>query len=116
VSEWDVHLTDAFARGIELFNRSEFYDAHEVLEDVWRANSGPEKKFLQGLIQLAVALHHHSKGNPRGARSLLARSARNMQPFPDGFCGIQVSRVLHSITECECALDANTPLPPPPKL
>jgi uncharacterized protein len=115
VSEWNVH-SDAFQEGIRLFNQARFYEAHEVLEDVWRANSGPEKRFLQGLIQLAVALHHHSTGNTRGARSVLARSARNLRGYPDGFLGIPCSRVLESITQCEHALDANHPLPPPPKL
>ncbi|HEY7097337.1 MAG TPA: DUF309 domain-containing protein [Terriglobales bacterium] len=100
-----------FEEGVRLLNRQEFYDAHEVLEDVWRANSGPEKRFLQGLIQLAVALHHHSQGNLRGARSLLVRSARNLSGYADTYHGIQVSRLLQEIGECERALDANAPLP-----
>lgn len=108
--------SDAFAEGIRLFNAEEFFEAHEVLEDVWRASSGREKKFLQGLIQLAVALHHHSKGNLRGARSLLARSARNLRGYPDGFLGIGLSQLLLDISECERALEINEPLPPPPRL
>src|SRR6201987_3609031 len=43
-----------FHRGLELFNLTHFYDAHEVWEDVWRAAPAAEKKFLQGLIQIAV--------------------------------------------------------------
>jgi uncharacterized protein len=105
-----------FRHGIDLFNRGEFYDAHEVLEDVWRASEGPEKKFLQGLIQLAVAMHHYSRGNHVGARSLLARAARNLRGYPEDFMGIPLSRVLQSIAECECALEAGTALPPLTKL
>ena len=45
-----------YQRGIRHFNEREFYDAHEVWEDVWRESSGLGKKFLQGLIQAAVAL------------------------------------------------------------
>ena len=44
-----------FSLGVELLNRGEFYDAHEVLEDVWRAAPEPERRFLQGLMQVAVA-------------------------------------------------------------
>jgi len=105
-----------FSEGIRLFNQGAFYDAHEVLEDVWRANHGSEKRFLQGLIQLAVALHHHSQGNLRGTRSLLARSARNLSGYGDEYLGIAVSRLLQAMTECERALDANAPLPSHPKL
>ena len=70
-----------YRRGLELFNRGEFFEAHEVLEDVWRAAPTGEKKFLQGLIQVAVGLHHHSRGNLAGARSLLARASRNLSGY-----------------------------------
>ncbi len=38
---------DHYREGIELFNRADFFDAHEVLEDVWRTAPVGEKKFLQ---------------------------------------------------------------------
>ena len=62
-------------RGLDLFNRAHFYDAHEVLEDVWRPSprGRPLRRHLQGLVQLAVALHHESRGNVIGARSVLDR-------------------------------------------
>jgi hypothetical protein len=62
-----------YREGIALFNQHSFFEAHEVLEDVWRAAPERERKFLQGLIQVAVALHHHSRGNLVGCRSLLDR-------------------------------------------
>jgi uncharacterized protein len=80
----------AFQRGLELFNKGEFFDAHEVLEDVWRAAPAGEKKFLQGLIQVAVGLHHHSRGNLAGARSLLARANRNLSMYPARHGGIEL--------------------------
>jgi len=51
---FDLH---SYVHGIRLFNQHHFFDAHEVLEDVWRAAPAEQKKFLQGLIQLAVGLH-----------------------------------------------------------
>src|SRR3981081_3156347 len=66
-----------YLHALDLFNRACFFDAHEVWEDVWRAAPPEEKKFLQGLIQIAVAFHHHSTGNIIGARSLLERGTRN---------------------------------------
>ena len=71
-------LSRDLAHGLKLFNRADFFDAHEVLEDIWRAAFGPEKKFLQGLIQVAVALYHHGNGNMIGARSVLRRGFRNL--------------------------------------
>ena len=67
---------NGYQRGIQLFNAREFYDAHEVWEDVWRESNGMEKQFLQGLIQAAVAFHHHSTGNVIGACSLMDERVR----------------------------------------
>jgi predicted metal-dependent hydrolase len=107
---------DCFERGIELFNRAEFYDAHEVWEDVWRAQSGPHKLFLQGLIQVAVALHHHSTGNLAGAKSLLARGARNLHQFPGNYSNFNLEHFRRSVSACQKALEAGAPLPPFPRL
>jgi predicted metal-dependent hydrolase len=102
--------------GIELFNRAAFFDAHEALEDVWRAAPRPEKKFLQGLIQVAVALHHHGNGNLAGARSVLRRAFRNISLYPKDFGGIQSAGLLHSIAEWQRALDEGLAVPAFPRI
>lgn len=102
--------------GIELFNRAAFFEAHEALEEVWREAPQPEKKFLQGLIQVAVALYHYDSGNSIGARSVLRRAFRNLSDYPDGFGGIHSVTLLNSISEWQRALDEGTPVPPWPKI
>ena len=105
-----------FEHGVALFNRSEFFDAHEVLEDVWRAADGPEKRFLQGLIQIAVGFHHHSTGNLVGARSLLCRGADKMRNLPATHAGIDVAALRESLAAWLAHLDAGAPQPPFPRL
>lgn len=102
--------------GVRLFNRGAFFEAHEALEDVWRAAPQPEKKFLQGLIQVAVALHHYGNGNSAGARSVLKRAFRNLSLYPEGFGGIHSAPLLHSISEWQRALDEGTPVPALPMI
>ena len=109
-------LRNDLGHGVELFNRADFFDAHEALEDVWRAAPEPEKKFLQGLIQVAVALHHHGNGNLAGARSVLKRAFRNLSRYPEGFGGIHLAPLLNSISDWQTALDEGTPVPPLPKI
>jgi predicted metal-dependent hydrolase len=109
-------LPDDLAHGLGLFNDSDFFEAHEALEDVWRAAPGPEKKFLQGLIQVAVALYHHGNGNMIGARSVLRRGFRNLSRYPEGFGGIHLAGLLNSISDWQRALDEGTPVPPLPKI
>ena len=106
----------AYRRGLELFDRGEFFDAHEVLEDVWRAAPAEEKKFLQGLIQAAVGLHHHSRGNLAGARSLLARAERNLSGYAAGHGGIDVSGLRAHLTRWVGALENGENVPEVPRL
>ncbi|MBZ5719140.1 MAG: DUF309 domain-containing protein [Acidobacteriia bacterium] len=115
MSKWNVD-SEGFSRGIALFNRAQFFEAHEVLEDVWRPSTEPERRFLQGLIQVAVALHHHSKGNAVGAASLLRRAARNLEGYADDFCGIALVPLRQSIAEWRQALAKDQPVPPLPRL
>ena len=73
---------------VRLFNREEFFEAHEVLEDLWQEYSGPDRTLYQGLIQVAVALEHSLRGNPRGARGVLESARRRLEahlPVGAGF-------------------------------
>jgi len=104
-------------QGIRLFNQGDFFEAHEVLEDVWRAAPEPDKKFLQGLIQVAVALHHHSKGNLVGARSLLERAARNLAFYPESYGGVNVAKLLCELSGWQAYLkDGASRVPPLPQI
>jgi len=107
---------DDFARGISLFNHGHFFEAHEVLEDVWRAAPAEEKKFLQGLVQLAVAFHHHSTGNRVGMRSVMERGMRNLGGQAEGFCGIELAPLMESLTVWRAALENGQTLPPLPRI
>jgi hypothetical protein len=107
--------SELYLRGIRLFNSGAYFEAHEVLEDVWRAAPALEKKFLQGLIQVAVGLHHHSKGNVVGARSLLSRAARNLSGYPEDFGGIRLPELLHSLAQWQHALAESESVPPVPR-
>jgi predicted metal-dependent hydrolase len=109
----DVH---GYHRGIQLFNQQHFYDAHEIWEDVWRESKGPEKKFLQGLIQAAVALHHHSTGNVVGARSLLERARKNLAAYPEDFGGIRVTVLTASLATWRESLSEGQPVPTFPEV
>jgi len=59
-----------YLEGIEHFNKCDFFEAHEVWEELWADTQGPPRRFYQGLIQVAVCLHHFGNGNIRGAKKL----------------------------------------------
>jgi uncharacterized protein len=104
LSSWNVSMETSFARGIEHFNRREFFAAHEELEDAWRADQSQARLFLQGLTQVAVALHHHSTGNPAGAKSVLARALRNLSGYPDQYKGVDLARLRQDLSAFHAGL------------
>lgn len=104
VSIWDVSHREPFAHGIELFNQQRFFDAHEELEDAWRAETGEARLFLQGITQVAVALHHYSTGNRAGATSVLARALRNLSDYPERYAGIELGRLRQQLRSFHAGL------------
>ena len=109
-------LSEDFARGVGLFNDAKFFEAHEVLEDIWRAAPVERKKFLQGLVQVAVAFHHHSTGNRVGMRSVMERAMRNLGGYPGRFGGVELARLLESLAHWRQAMDGGQPLPRLPRI
>jgi predicted metal-dependent hydrolase len=110
-----VHRSE-LQEGIRLFNAGEYFAAHEVLEDVWRSVNGPDKTFLQGLVQLAVAFHHYSTGNRGGAASVLAKATRNLERCPAGFQGLDIAGLMAAVGEWSAALADGQQPPPPPRI
>ena len=68
----------------ECFNRQLFYEAHDVLEDLWLPDRhGPNGKFYKGLIQLAGAFVHLQKNRLRPSAALLKLAQANFEQYPD---------------------------------
>ena len=83
-----------YLEGIDLFNQGQWFDAHEVWEDVWHLASGEKKRFYQGLIQCAVTLEHIRRGNPRGVRSVYQTALPKFDGLPRMYLGIDIHRLL----------------------
>ncbi len=92
-------------RGIACFIRREFFDCHEVLEEVWLAAVPEEKPFYQGLIQVAAAFYHYQRGNRRGARSLLRRGREQLAGCPSHCHGVDLTSLLPLLKHWQEKLD-----------
>jgi predicted metal-dependent hydrolase len=68
----------------DCFNRQLFYEAHDVLEDLWLADrQGPNGNFYKGLIQLAGAFVHLQKHRLRPSAALFKLAQANFEKYPD---------------------------------
>ncbi len=77
-----------------LFRQEKFFEAHEVLESLWRERQGEEREFYHGLIQLAAALVHYQKGNLKGAKELYRTASGYLERYRPVYQGVSVARVL----------------------
>ncbi|HEY5975493.1 MAG TPA: DUF309 domain-containing protein [Geobacteraceae bacterium] len=64
------------------FNRGDWFECHETLEDLWIGQEGECRDFYQGVLQIAVALHHWREGNFGGAVRLLESGAKYLRRVP----------------------------------
>jgi predicted metal-dependent hydrolase len=84
----------------ECFNRQLFFEAHEVLEELWLPQrAGVKGLFYKGLIQLAGAFVHLQKGRLAPAAALFRLARTNLGKYPSKFEALEVEAVRLLITE-----------------
>jgi hypothetical protein len=96
-----------YLQGIEHFNTCDFFEAHEVWEDLWKDDYGADRPFYQGLIQAAVALHHFGNQNIRGAKKLNVSCRKYLDPFRPFHQGLDLDRFLQQLDGCFAEAMAN---------
>jgi hypothetical protein len=89
-----------YLKGIAYFNECEFFEAHEVWEDLWSDCQGEPRRFYQGLIQMAVALHHFGNENIRGARKLYHSSRKYLERYGAFYEGLNLEALLAQFERC----------------
>jgi predicted metal-dependent hydrolase len=79
--------------GIALFNRGEYFEAHEALEDAWKEEKNDVRDLYRGILQIAVTYLHITRGNYNGAVKVYDRSKKWMRDWPDLCQGIAVGKL-----------------------
>lgn len=93
VDDWQKR----FAQGIDEFNRQEYFDCHETLEDCWREQPGVEREATQGIIQIAVAYYHLKRGNVKGGLKLFERGLPRVKKFAPICLGLDLANLVEQV-------------------
>ncbi len=86
----------AWLQGIAEFNDGEYYACHDTLEALWMDSIDPDKKFYQGVLQIAVACYHLHNRNWRGAVILLGEGIGRLPYYQPVYAGIDVTGLIRS--------------------
>lgn len=97
-------LDPRYLKGIEHFNAKEFFDAHEVWEDLWKAEHGHAHAFIQGLIQFATSLHHFEASNMKGTIILYHGGVELLTPYSPVFWRLNVAQLIQHMKVCVSGL------------
>ncbi|PSN13915.1 DUF309 domain-containing protein [filamentous cyanobacterium CCP5] len=95
MGDLDPQLAEAeLRRGIEQFNTGQYYHCHDTLEAIWMVASMTEKPFYQGILQIAVGLHHLGNQNWRGAVTLLGEGINRLYGYEPSYRQVHVSQLI----------------------
>jgi hypothetical protein len=89
--------------GIAQFNRGEYFEQHETLELLWRAERRDIRYLYQGILQIGVAFHHLRRLNHHGTVYMLTRGPRYLAPFAPACQSVDVAALMR---DAGTALDA----------
>jgi len=95
--------------GVEQFNRGEFFEQHETLETLWRAETRPVRRLYQGVLQIGVAFHQLRRGNYHGTVTMLARGAGHLELFPSVCQRVDVAALLTDVARARAVIEALGP-------
>jgi predicted metal-dependent hydrolase len=93
-------LPDLVLKGIEEFNRGEFFECHEFLEEAWMQESGRVRYLYQGILQVGVGFYHLKNGNWRGATGLLRNGTVRLKEFEPETLGVDVAKLIRESERC----------------
>src|SRR5580765_4565171 len=89
--------------GIAQFNRGDYFEQHETLELLWRAERREIRYLYQGILQIGVAFHHLRRLDHHGTVYMLTRGSRYLAPFAPRCQRVDVAALL---TDAGAALRA----------
>ncbi len=98
-----------FFQGVEQFNQQEFYACHDTLEALWMEALEPQKRFYQGILQIAVGCYHLGNLNWQGAVILLGEGIGRLRDYQPVYEGIDVAKLLIQSVQLLQALQETGP-------
>ena len=92
--------TPQMIHAFEQFNRGEYWQQHETLETVWRAEQDKSiRNFYKGTLQVGVGFYHITRRNYRGAVKVLTRGINYLRPYAPRCMGVEVQRLIDEATQ-----------------
>ena len=88
-----------FKIGMKLFNSCQWYESHDVFEEIWHETGGPERQLIQGILQVAVAQVHLENRNFNGATILYGEALGRLKRFHLANFGLDIEGLSNCVSK-----------------
>lgn len=97
-----------FKKGLELFNQGQYFECHEVIEELWLETDSkePYRDLYKGVIQAAAAIYQFERGILSGALGLYLSSVGYLEIYQPVSLGINMTRLIEQIKVCFESLES----------
>src|SRR2546421_10295213 len=106
----------SYKRGLKEIRAGRYFEAHEELEEAWRAAAAEERDFFQGLVHVAVAWYQAGRGRPVATGRQLEKAARRLAPFAPAHRRVDIDGVLAQVAAAQGRVAAGPLDLDPPQL
>lgn len=93
-----IQFPKEYIEFFDLFNQREYFESHEVLEDLWIMETGEEKQYYKGMIMVTIALEHWRRNNPSGAYRLWRDGDQLLEKYPEHYKGFELGAFRKTIS------------------
>ena len=94
----DTYTRSRFIHAVNAFNEKDFFECHEILEDIWFDVRDDSRDFYQGLLHIAVGLYHLTKKkNTKGTILQFNKAIVKLSPYEKNFNGIDLEMLLKQV-------------------
>src|SRR3990172_6203542 len=83
-----------------MWNRGEYFEAHEVMEEIWNDDQTEATEFVQGLLCAAVGFAKLDVGRPAGTQKMMVRARTLLLGYPEWYMGFDVASLLEAFERC----------------
>jgi predicted metal-dependent hydrolase len=103
-------VPEEIERGLALYERGEYFEAHEVMEEAWKRERKGVRRLYQGLIQACVACYHVRCGNGAGALKMIAAACPKLAAHRHEPCGADLDVLLAGLERLGNQIRSGAPL------
>lgn len=91
-----------FIEGLELFNKGEYFECHEVIESLWLETPSADRyrDLYKGVIQAAAAIYQFDRGIVSGALGLYKTSLSYLEAYRPTALGLDVAKLITELKVC----------------